>query len=178
MTEPVIINRNGVDFTLTKATTGKKHSVPGLDFYFPKVTFEQIDKDPNVRTWFGDVLEGVNKLTRIIFTDLAIEHTHDGVLDVEAWKADAADFTAGRAKIADLEEEVAILIDSNVAVVDQLMALMENDGDPAAIAALQEKSANIMRNQVKPLRAKIAAIQEKYAKIVAARAAKEVPVTA
>ena len=177
MTEPVIVTRNGVNFTFTKATTGKKHSVPGLDFWFPKVTFEQLHSDPdasNNRVWFGDVLEGVNKLTRVIFTDLAIEHTVDGVLNVEGWRADAADFAAGRAKIADLEEEVAILVDSNVAIVDKMMALIENDGNPDEIRELQEKSVNIMRNQVKPLRTKIADIQAKYAKIAAAREAKGV----
>jgi len=173
-----VINRNGVDFIFTKATTGKKHSVPGLDFFFPYVTFEQLDQSADVRKWFGDVLESVNKTTRTIFTDLAIEHTVDGVLNYEQWALDAADFTAGRAKIADLEEEVALLVDSNVAIVDKMMALIENDGNPEEIAALQTQSTNIMRNQVKPLRLKIADIKSKYAKIVAAREAKQVTAAA
>lgn len=168
-----VITRNGVDFTFTKSTTGKKHSVPGLDFYYPYVTTEQLG-DENVRTWFGDVLESVNKVTRIIFTDLAIEHTVDGVLNVEAWKADAADFTAGRAKIADLQEEVDRYTDINVALTDKLMQKMEDGASQDEIVELQSEIQNTVRNIIKPLRLKIADIQAKYAKIVAAREAKAV----
>ena len=172
--EAPVINRNGVDFTLSKSTTGKKHSVPGMDFWFPEVTDEQL-KDPNVLQWFGDVVaNATNKVTRIIFTDLAIENTVDGVLNIEAWKAAASDFTAGRAKIADLEQEVAEQVDITVALTDKLMKLMEDSAPESEVLDMQNQIQNIVRNIIKPLRLKISDIKAKYAKIVEAREAKAV----
>jgi hypothetical protein len=172
---PVIV-RNGVPFTFTKGTTSKKHSNPGMDFWYPYVTFEQIDESADVRKWFGDVLEAVNKPLRIIFTDLAIDHTVDGVLNYEQWEAAAADFTAGRAKIADLDEEISSWNDINVKLGDELIKLTEDgvDSSNERVQQLYKEIATNTQKHIKPLKILKAQISEKYAKIVEARKAKEV----
>jgi hypothetical protein len=173
-TQAPVIKRNGVDFQFTKGTTGKKHSNPGLDFWFPEVTDEQI-KDPNVLQWFGDVTaNALNKVTRLIFIDMAIEYTVDGVFNVEGWTNAAPDFTAGRAKIADLEEELTSLTDINLALTEKIIALVDSEGadltDPRVMALHKQVQDNHI-NRIRPLRTKIVEIKAKYAKIVAARAA-------
>ena len=181
---PPVIERNGVPFPFTKGTTSKKHGThPGLDFWYPYVTFEQLDSDPNAadnRKWFGDVLEAVNKTTRAIFTDLAIDHIVDGVLDVAGWTAAASDFTAGRAKLADLDEEISSWNDVNVKLGDELMALMEEGTaqDDQRVQALYKEIATNTQQHIKPLKEKKVAITEKYAKSVATRKAKAVPANA
>jgi len=174
-----VVTRNNVDFAFTKGTTSKNHKTfPNMDFFYPYVTFEQIDKDPSVRTWFGDILESVNKYTRLIFIELAIKHfnSETGEMNWTAWNEDAADFTAGRETLGGIDDEIASWTDVNVKLGDQLTSLVD-DGAPLDDPRVQQLYAEMTANTVthlKPLRAKKAAITEKYDKIVAARKAKEV----
>ena len=175
-----VVTRNNVNFTFTKGTSSKNHKTfPNMDFWYPYVTFEQIDKDSSVRAWFGDILESVNKTTRLIFIELAIKHfnSETGEMNWTAWNEDAADFTAGRETLGGIDDEIASWTDVNVKLGDQLTALVD-DGvalDDTRVQALYaEMTANTITH-LKPLRLKKAAITEKYDKIVASRKAKEVP---
>ena len=174
-----VVSRNNVDFTFTKGTSSKNHKTfPNMDFWYPYVTFEQIDKSQDVRTWFGDILESVNKTTRLIFIELAIKHfnSETGELNWTAWNEDAADFTAGRETLGGIDDEIASWTDVNVKLGDQLTALVDDGAeltDPKVQALYAEMTKNTV-NFLKPLRMKKAAITEKYDKIVASRKAKEV----
>jgi hypothetical protein len=174
-----VVNRNNKDFTFTKGTSSKNHKTfPNMDFWYPYVTFEQIDNDPSVRTWFGDSLEAVNKQTRLIFIELAIKHFNSdtGEMNWTAWNEDAAAFTAGRETLGGLDDEIASWTDVNVKLGDQLTALVD-DGVALTDPKVQELYAEMTANTVthlKPLRLKKAGIEERYEKIVAARKAKEV----
>ena len=176
--KPRVVERNGVSFTFTKGTSSKNHKTfPNMDFFYPYVTFEQIDTQPDVRKWFGDILESVNKTTRLIFIELAIKHFNQetGEMNWTAWNEDAADFTAGRETLGNIDEEISSWNDVNVKLGDELMALVESgDNDNPRVQELYKEIAYNTQTHIKPLKIKKQAITDKYDKIVAARKAKEV----
>jgi len=173
-----VVERNGVSFTFTKGTSSKNHKTfPNMDFYYPYVTFEQINTDQNVRTWFGDILESVNKATRLIFIDLAIKHFNavTGEFNWTGWYEDAADFTAGRETLGNIDDEISSWNDVNVKLGDELMALVEaGDNDNPRVQQLYKEIATNTQTHIKPLKIRKQVIIEKYDKIVASRKAKEV----
>lgn len=179
LTAPVIV-RNGVSKTFTPAIFGKKSNTAGAEFYYASVseaTFLTEDVP-----WIGisDLVDMVDKQMRNIGAGIFLDHFTDekGQLVesklndsnvVEAYKIDLAEFTAGVAKLSDIQDQVDSLQDQNSALLDKAGA--DDVSDEDAQAYTQQILAN--NAKIKPLRIKIKDIQGKYAARAAARKAKE-----
>lgn len=177
--KPVVINRNGLDKVLDVSEFGKKSNHAGLKFWFPKTSAETFDTDKN---WFGMdwILAMVNKTSRSIFagitTDIIEEEgglwATQNKFDMEKFLKDGADFTAGVAKLADLNEEI-----------DELNGIMGNLADKlgdvpnltAESPEFVETTAKLLEltNKITPLRLQRDKIKERYQAAADKRTAKE-----
>lgn len=178
LTAPVIV-RNNIEKTFTPAIFGKKSKTAGAEFFYASVSEATFDTDVQ---WIGkgEVVDFLDKALRGIgagifldhFTNEAGELLADKMGDsntIEAYKLDLADFTAGVAKLADIQEQVDRLQDENSALLDKAGA------DDVSEEDAQGYTQQILANnaKIKPLRVKIKDIQSKYAVRAAARKAKE-----
>ena len=178
LTAPVV-NRNGIDKTFIAGIFGKKSKTAGAEFFYAPVTESTFDTDV---AWIGkgEVVDFLDKAMRGIGAGIFLDHftNESGELladkmgdsnTIEAYKLDLADFTAGVAKLADIQEQVDRLQDENSALLDKAGADEVSEEDAQGFT--QQILAN--NAKIKPLRVKIKDIQAKYAVRAAARKAKE-----
>lgn len=174
-----VIERNGVNKTLTKGVFGKKSPAAGTAFWFPTFTEEALTDDLK---WYGvdNVIGGLNKVSRGVFSAIFEDHftNEDGSFNPEkyaeksehdAYLADLADFTAGVDSKSDIEEQINQLVDEQGALFDK--ASDENVSDEQSLEYQQQMTA--IAGKIKPLRRKVKEIESKYAVRTAQRAAKK-----
>lgn len=161
---PFNITRNGIVKALSETMFGKKSPNSGVKFYTPTI---DVDKEDD-RTWTGvDQLNGmINRGLRLIFADIWLGNLkrNEGVFDEEEFLEEAADFTAARQSLADIETEI-----------DDLQALqqsytIENPAWEGYVPTepMNEVQAGLMKQvhegnaKIKALRVKRDAIEKEY----------------
>ena len=193
-----VITRNGVNKTLTEMVFGKKSDNAGKKFFAPVIDISLIQDV----SWAGlDNLNGIaNKVLRGIFADLFVDNIDEktGIFNHANWEIEAADFTAGVAKLSDLEEQLDILSaeqmelaeNENFGAKEFVLDAHgekipdesgENDGTPwegfkarfTAEAEELSRSIQKLNAKVRPLRIQKKTIEAKYAERAAKRKAKE-----
>lgn len=182
--KPLVITRNGVEWTFTTATFGKRSKAfKGKEFPVPTFSKENFDKGV---IWFGidDVLQSMNKTARRIGGEIFTASWEDNFGEgakhaskeaaVEAFNAQIAadwvDFSAGIVKLSDIQDDIDELVDEQQTLIASTPESQE-DVDKMFLR-LKELAA-----QIQPLKAEAAAITAKYAvraeKRKATKAAKE-----
>lgn len=172
------ITRNGVSKTFVEQEFGKKSDNFGKKFFAPELTAEGIT--PRVVTkedgtgevqhgldivWTGvdDLLTLTNKVLRQIFADIYTDNLDDkGVFNEANWALDAADFSAGVAKLGDIEAELEELGLKQQEYVMDPDFVMEEDATVSPRAAELTKLMKEISSKIKPLRVQKAAIEAKY----------------
>lgn len=176
-----VVKRNNVEVTLVEQVFGKTSDQAGNKFWAPVIDVSS-ERD---QTWVGiDHINGlVNKQLRLIFADIYIDAKKDntdeatGVLNVAAFEAqmaaDWADFTAGAAKLSDLEDQIGILQDqiSEIIQGDEFGTLDDQGNKTAACTAAEEK-VFALNQRISPLRKQYKSISEVYKERAAKRKAK------
>lgn len=168
------VARNNVSKTLSQMVFGKKSPNAGKVFFAPIVDVSVQDDV----TWTGiDSINGmVNKALRLIFADLYVDNLDEktGEFNQANWEAEAADFTAGVAKLSDLEEQLDNLqAEQQKYALDDQFGATDDQGVETARSAELKSLITQTALRIKPLRAQKAAIEAKYADRAAKRKAKE-----
>lgn len=160
-----------LEITLTETAFSGKSPNKGVKFPFVEFnrnTFDSLTKAVGL-DWVFSVL---NKNTRQIFGGLILTHTNKetGVVNWDAWSAEAAEFNVGEQKLSDINEEIEELSALQSAnALDENFGATADDGTltPAAIALNESMVA--LSNKLKPLRALKASIKAEYADRAALR---------
>lgn len=181
------VKRNEVDWNLVMMPFSKKSPHVGKEFPAPVVDEASFDL---YTKWFGrtDLISYLNAAVRTdfmgIYTDNIDEKT--GIFNEEKWAVDAADFTAGVTRLADVKEQLEVLFETQYKLVnDENYAATEVIKDEqgqeqevktqACIALEQQIKAN--NDKIKPLKVLKAALEikigEKAEKRAATKAANE-----
>lgn len=172
------ITRNEVVKELTPMPFGKKSDNFGKFFVAPVLTLANWENDVK---WVGqdEVFDGLNRSLRTIFADIYVDNIDEntGILNMEAFLADCADFSAGVAKLDEINEQLDELqgIQQTYAFDENFGATVDGtDKTPLTEAAqqLQQKITEVAR-KINPLRAKREVIKAKYAVRAEKRAAKK-----
>lgn len=171
------IKRNDITKVLKEQVFGKQSDRGGVKFYAPVI---DLTVEDDVK-WAGiENLSGiVNKTLRKIFADLYVDNVNEetGVFDRENWEAQAADFTAGVAKLSDIEEQLDSLMAEQQSYAldpDFGATVDDSEGSPKTERAVEiEKHIREVANKIKPLRTQKAAIEVKYAAAALKRKDKE-----
>lgn len=196
---PPSVTRNGITKQLSKAVfSPKSETYKGQTFFFPeleepKVQDLQLADGTHVQAivnisdfvWFGiDQITGaVDKVSRQVFGAMAIANmkNNDGVLNLEEFLVDAAEFTAARESMTNLRDSL-----DDLQALQQTYAMDENFGAEETITEegtgeqKQVKTAraieieNLMKannKKITPLRTKIAALEKQYEIVSEKRAA-------
>lgn len=172
MSNPVI-SRNDVTKELSEQVFGKKSDNAGKKFFAPVLSLSDWDNDV---LWLGKdtMIGGMNKILRNIFAGIYLDNLDPitGVLNEESWAAEAADFTAGVAKLSDLEEELDDLqaLQQSFALDDEFGAT-DSNGVKTPRAIELESEIKKTADKIRPLRAQRDQIQAKYADRAAKRKA-------
>lgn len=182
-----VVTRNEVAKQLVMMPFSKKSPHVGKEF--PAPIFSEATWSDDVK-WFGltDLISYLNAATRTdfmgIYTDQIDEKT--GVFNEQKWEVDAADFTAGVTRLADVKEQLEVLFETQYKLVnDENYAATEVIKDEqgqeqevktqACIALEQQIKAN--NDKIKPLKVLKAALEikigEKAEKRAATKAANE-----
>lgn len=173
MTNPVI-ERNGVAKTLTEQVFGKKSPNKGTKFYAPAISADTLESDLK---WVGldNVIGSMNKVLRSIFADIYTDNVReDGSFNEDNWRLDAADFTSGVAKLADIEDSL-----DELQALQQSYALDDNFGATDEQGVKTERAVELetlikqAAEKIKPLRIQKAAIEATYKERADKRAARK-----
>ena len=148
----------------------------GKSFWTPEA---EAGKTEEFFQWVGTdvVLNLTVRNLRKVFGEIATDSNNlntDGSANWELMLKDWSDFTAGVAKLSDLEEQISELQDQiSVIVFDEKMAVGDNGQPefPEDYIRLSEQ-AKVLNQKIRPLKSQHKAISEKYAARAAARAAK------
>lgn len=171
----VKVTRNGVTKTLTEQIFGKKSPHAGKKFPAPEFSSANIDEGI---VWIGkeEVAAMASTYLRRIFADLYVDSVeeNEGKFILEKFLEDAADFTAGVAKLSDLQEEIDQLLTlQQTYVVDENFGATAEDGTPTPEAVALVQKMKEVSAKIKPLKIQIAGIKEVYKQRAAKRAKKE-----
>ena len=159
----VVISRNGVTKELTPEPFGKLSNDYGKWFAYPVLSLATWDTDSK---WVG--LEGVVDIVvselRSIFADIYTDNIgDDGVFNREQWLADCADFTAGVARLSDIESQLDTLQGlQQTYALDDAFGSEDANGVPTEAAKELEAKIKDVAKKIAPLRAKRASITAKY----------------
>jgi hypothetical protein len=171
------VGRNDTVIELTETVFGKKSPNAGKTFYTPVLKLENWDV---AVPWFGkeQVCEVVNRAVRKIFGDIATDennYNEDGTVNWEAMRTDWADFSAGVAKLSDIQEQIDELVDQQQALaMDDNFGATDDNGSKTPRAIELEELIRKCAESIRPLRKQKADIEAKYAARAAKRKAKEV----
>jgi len=168
------ITRNGITLACVEDAFGKQSNTPGRKFF--KVELDLAKSEH--QTWFG--LDNLTSMTnRYIRKEFAAIHNDNvdeksGEFNFDQWLADATDFTAGVAKLSELEEQLDSLqvLQQNYAL-DANFGATDDNGEKTPEAVELENKIREVAKRIKPLRTQKAAIEAKYAAAAAKRKAKE-----
>lgn len=185
--QPPSITRNDVSKALTKAVfSPKSEQFKGMPFFtpildIPKVDYAMFDgkqervlRNVDDYVWVGlDQVSGaVNKILRGVFGALTIDNIKEngGVFDMEAFIEDAADFTAARQSLSNINDELDDLqaLQMSYAFDPDFINPFNDDNTPKTRFLELQKNIQEVNRRVKPLREKRDAIEREYQ----ARAAK------
>lgn len=180
-----VVNRNGVNATLSLGIAGKKSDKAGMQFWYP-----EIDSANLINVWLpwigiDDLAAATTVWLRKEFFDIAVDNTNEetGLVNQAQMEIDWREFTAGRQSLSDLETAIETLNDKQWKLVDSpdfgaTTDVVDENGQtvkaktPKAIAldiAIKE-----LHDKVQPLKIQKATIEAKYAERTAKRkAAKE-----
>lgn len=173
------ITRNGITKTLNDCVFGKKSDKnAGKHFFAPEVPLNR-DEFSSWIDWIGfdQAVGAINKNLRLIFAQIFLDNVEDngGVFNLEAFQAEAADFTAARVSLSDIEEQLEDLYAAQDAIVndDNFGATVDGTEEgvktPAALE-LEQKQRSISA-KIRPLKLKKKSIEEEYARRAARKAA-------
>lgn len=176
---PPSITRNGITKVLAEQTFGKRSDNAGKKFYAPEFSIGDFAND-SVWTGADWFISMGNKAARRIFGEMHVDNIDEktGLLNFDAWKIEAEDFTAGVVTLRELQEEVNDLVDqqSTLATGDKF-GEVDSAGEPTADALEVNKAIVAITAKLRPLRVQMASIKQKYEAVVAkreaAKAAKE-----
>lgn len=165
-----VVNRNGVDLTLTSTVFGKKSkNNAGKPFFFPNPNIN----DTNFVTWMGEdvIVDYLRRDLRRDFADIYLDNIDEktGILNEEKYLLECKNFDQGRVGLQALQDEVDRLTDINSAIYDKMLEL--DTDSPEYAAAVEEMKTN--QGLIKPYRQKIAAISAEYKERAAKRKAEE-----
>lgn len=171
---PPTINRNGVDKQLSKCVfSPKSDNYAGVQFFAPEIDESTFDTDIQ---WIGkdQVIGAVNKVLRQTFGTITTDNMkrNEGVLDMEEFLTEAAEFTAARESLSDLRTQL-----DDLQALQQTYSMDENFGAEEEIteegtqekrmvktqrAQELEKLIKANADKIRPLRVKIEALKKQY----------------
>lgn len=173
MSESFSVVRNGVTKNMVLGTFGKKSDLAGTQFPYPVISPETFDQD---EIWIGvsDMCSSLTTWLRRVFADIYVDCRDEktGIFNRAQWDLDAADFTAGVAKMSDIKEALEELFEKQSLIVadDNFGAevdIKDENGETKSVKTpeAQELEAQMRTNndKIKPLKAQLAAITAKYA---------------
>lgn len=186
------IKRNEVSKQLSKAVfSPKSPDYKGMTFFtplldIPKVDYAEFDgkKERVLRNvddyiWVGlDQVSGaVNKILRGVFGVITIENikANNGVFNLEDFIEDAADFTAARQSLANINDELDDLqaLQMSYAFDKDFIDPFNEDQTPKPRFLELQKLIQEVNRRVKPLREKRDAIEREYQARAALRKQRE-----
>ena len=187
---PPTVTRNGQSVVLGPSLYGKRSDNFGKAFWRPvlnvpsqrTVTIDGTEQvvltDVGGLLWAGitDVIDTLNSDYRVIFADLQVDATDEktGELDVDALVASWQDFTAGVAKLQAIIDQLEELNDAQQALVtDEHFGELDDNSVPTAAAMAIKEQLEANSKKIKPLKAKKAEIEARYAKAAEKRKAKK-----
>jgi hypothetical protein len=176
---PVVIERNGQSVTLQLDKFGKKSDFYGQSFLKPVLktpTIREVEVDGVVQKvltdisdllWagIGDVIDAYNVDVRVIFADIYVDNidAETGLFDEVSYLAACKDFTAGVAKLSQIDDQLEALFEIQTALIDSPeYGDTDSSGQqtPASLAIEEKLRANNLK--IKPLKLKKADITAKY----------------
>lgn len=175
MSNPVIV-RNGVTKELSPQVFGKKSPHAGKSFFAPEISEESFQDDVK---WLGfDTVENlINKGMRNVFASIYLDNINaeTGEFDQEGWAADAADFTAGAAKLSDIEEKIDDLqaLQQSYTVENENFGALDENGKLTEEAQRLNDLVMANNKKIKSLRAQRDEIKAIYMARAAKRAEKK-----
>jgi hypothetical protein len=169
-----VIERNGVDKTLSLDVFSKKSDHAGKAYYRP--VFAETTSAEDIQ-WAGLswILAIANKASGLIFRDLFIEaHDKDtGAFNEQKWLDEAKEFTEGVQTLSDIEDAIEELSAQQSALAqDPDFNLEEGESVSPRAGEIMAQMKEIS-GKLRPLRAEKAKIKEKYAQRLAAKKAKQ-----
>jgi hypothetical protein len=173
-TAPTIV-RNGISKVLTEQTFGKKSPHVGKKFFAPTVTQETFQTDVE---WisFDNVRSMLDKALRVIFAGIHLDHfnAETGLVNMDAWAIDAADFTAGVDKLSDLDDELdGLQAQQQSYALDDQFGEVDASGQKTERALELEKLIKETADKIRPIRIKRDDLRIKWAERAAKREAKK-----
>lgn len=191
------VKRNGITKTLTKAVfSPKSDTYKGSPFFYPqleepKIVSLALADGSTVRAitsladleWFGldQVTGATNKVARQVFGTMVQDNmkNNEGILNMEEFLVDAAEFTAARQSLSDLRDEL-----DDLQALQQQYSMDENFGAEVEItdengaqqmvktprAQELEKLIKANADKIRPLRVKIDALRKQYELVAEKRA--------
>lgn len=169
------IVRNGASKDLVMTKFSKRSPNAGKEFPTVEMTQSNFDSDVN---WIGKdfIVSVTNARMRAIFGAMYTDNidAKTGQLNLDAWKAEAEDFTAGATRLGDIEDEIELIVTDQVELTndDKFSETDENGAPTPEALAVQQKIANLAA-KLRPLKAQKKQIEEKWAAVVAKRKATE-----
>lgn len=174
---PISIERNGITATLGVSKFGKLHSYKGHEFNTYETSQATFETDCK---WLGlDFVTSVlNKRIRKDMGEIFVNavENEDGTprekFAMEQYLKDLADFTAGEAKLADLQEDYEDLVAQQQELITKPEASeMTNEGQFTEAAQAILDQIRGLAPKINSIRASIKAIKDKYADRAAKREA-------
>lgn len=171
---PPTITRNGVSKQLSKCVfSPKSDNYKGVQFFAPEMEDSTFDTDV---MFIGkdQVMGAVNKVLRQTFGTITTDNMerNDGVLNMEEFLTEAAEFTAARESLSDLKVQL-----DDLQALQQTFSMDENFGAEETIteegtgeqkqvktarAIELEKLIKSNADKIRPLRVKIEALKKQY----------------
>jgi len=110
----------------------------------------------------------------LTFADIYLDNIDEttGELNQAQMEADWADFTAGVAKLSDLEEQIGLLNDQMAPIVANPNFILDDPDQPTAEYVALAAQLRDLGKRIKPLRQQYAAISAVYKERAAKRKAK------
>ncbi len=172
-----VVKRNNIEKALTEMVFGKTSDNAGKKFWAPVIDVTNAD---DLAWAVADNLSGmVNKQLRLIFaeiyTDAVKDNTNEatGILDQAGYDAQLAadwqDFTAGVAKLSDLEENIGLLQDQIGAIINNPEFQLDDEGNKSPAMLALEGEVLALNKRITPLRKQYKAISEVYKERAAKR---------
>lgn len=176
--------RNNRSLVLSKQVFGKKSPNAGKEFYAPSSAGGLPPQE--YIEWFGltDVLNTLDRSARKIFGDIYLDNVDKttGILNEEQMELDWADFSAGYAKLSDIDDQLDDLqaLQQSYALDDQFGETVDGttEGPKTERAMELERLITETALRIKPLRIQKSTIEAKYAERTAKREKKKAAVAA